>query len=511
MMKILNRFLWLFLIFPLVSLSQNKDYIPKKYTQKGFATIDFLSIEMPDQNEANMGFAGIHYNLDFDNFYTGLGFYGAVSGIRGGFFTLGVNAGYKAFLSDKLFIDTGFHFGGGGGAAAPDGGGAFILPHFNLGYQFKKIAVIVGYSYVDFFDNGEIQSNQFRIAVQVPLNFEYTDIENAERSFNSADLKSTSWNKDSKKVSYMIHLNNLNVGRDSQDTDGNSLSDSTIRLAGFELNYYANKNWFFLIKTDGAYAGIPAGYMNILLGGGYHFSLNKNRTNILGKFAVGAGGGGGVDTQGGVLLYPDISIEQHLFNNMYLSLNTGFLLSPNSHFISSTYGLGIKYYSQLNGIKTNNKFLTRGKFKGFEAIIKQDIYSNARRITDPTQNLYQISFQLNYHLNKTFYIAGQTSFANFGGAGAYAEGLAGFGLQSSMLFKNRFNVFLQVLSGGAGGGNISTGEGLIVKPSAGINYKLSNNLALRSSLGYVKAKGGALSSPSFNFGLSYQLAFLNSK
>ena len=57
------------------------------------------------------------------------------------FFTLGVNAGIKKHFSKKFYIDTGFHFGGGGGAGAPDGGGAFILPHFNVGYQFKKISL----------------------------------------------------------------------------------------------------------------------------------------------------------------------------------------------------------------------------------------------------------------------------------------------------------------------------------------------------------------------------------
>ena len=50
--------------------------------QKGFAKIDFLSIEMPFTtipNEHNLGFTGIHYNLLLDKtFYTGIGIYGAV-------------------------------------------------------------------------------------------------------------------------------------------------------------------------------------------------------------------------------------------------------------------------------------------------------------------------------------------------------------------------------------------------------------------------------------------------
>jgi len=149
--------------------------------------------------------------------------------------------------------------------------------------------------------------------------------------------------------------------------------------------------------------------------------------------------------------------------------------------------------------------------KGFEIIVKQDAYFNAKRMFLPTVNLHQVSVQLNYFLNKNLYLAGQTSFANFGNAGAYAEGIVGLGLQSNYFMNDKVNVFVQGLIGGAGGGDISTGEGLIIKPSAGFNYKLNTNLALRGAAGYVKARGGELSSPFINLGVSYQLSFLNSK
>ena len=164
--------------------SQTED-IPTKITQKGFAKIDFLSIDMPITNipdESAMGFTGIHYNLLFNNsFYTGIGIYGSVSGDRGGFFTLGVNAGIKKYFSDEFYIDTGFHFGGGGGAGAPDGGGAFILPHLNLGYNFKNFSINSGWSYVNFFDGGIIKGNQLNFGIEIPLNFEYANYKSAEK------------------------------------------------------------------------------------------------------------------------------------------------------------------------------------------------------------------------------------------------------------------------------------------------------------------------------------------
>lgn len=508
----MKKYLFLFtlLISNQIIFSQ-KENIPKKITQKGFAKIDFLSIDMPITNipnEQNMGFTGIHYNLLFKNsFYTGLGIYGSVSGDRGGFFTLGVNAGIKKYFSPDFYIDSGFHFGGGGGAGAPDGGGAFILPHFNLGYNFKNFSINSGWSYVNFFDNGAIKGHQLNFGLEIPLDFEYANYKSAEKEISIDRLKESSWNQKTKKNSLMVHFNNLKIKGNTQGIN----NGKTIKLAGFEFTSYINKNWFTFLKLDGAYDGIRAGYMDVILGGGYHLSMNKNKTNILAKFGIGAGGGGGVNTKGGFLLYPDVSLEQQIFKDIYVSVNKGFLLTPNKNFYTSTFGLGIKYYLERNGVKTNSNSFTKGKFKGFDVIVKQDMYFNADRMTELTENMHQISVQVNLDLNKNIFVAGQTSFANFGNAGAYAEGLVGLGLKTGSFFNNSTTFFTQFLGGAAGGGNISTGQGLILKPSLGLDYQLTNTLSLRTSGGYVKAKGGDLSSPFINFGIKYNISFLKLK
>jgi hypothetical protein len=504
-------------VYSQVLFSQEKESIPTKFTQNGFASLDYISVEMPNDEdgnpEINMGLTGIHYNLLLNkSIYAGLGFYGSVNGQRGGLFTLGVNLGIKKNISENLFIDTGFHFGGGGGAGAPDGGGAFILPHINLGYQFKKLSTTLGYSAINFFDKGNITSNQFRFGIQIPLSFEYASFKNREKYFSTEKLKNSNWNQVSKRISFMIHLDNLSPYGDSQFTDFTSLKGKTIRLAGFEIASYFTDNWFAYFKADGAFHGIKGGYMDLFIGAGYLFSMNKNSTNILTKFAIGAGGGGGLDSGGGVLIYPDISLEQKLFNGVYISINKGYLLNPNQHFTSSTFGFGLKYYANQQGIKQkNNRYYTSAKFKGIEVSIGQEMYFNAQRIIQPTENLHQIALQINLFLSKNMYLAGHTSFADFGNAGAYAEGIVGVGFQTNPILNNKIYFFTQLLAGAAGGGDISTGQGLIVKPSIGIHYQLTNQLSFKTSVGKVKARAGSLSSTSFNFGVNYRLSFLNAK
>lgn len=480
---------------------------PKKEEQRGFGKLDFLSIPMPD-NDPNMGFSGSHYNLNINDWaYAGLGIYGALTGNKGGFFTLGINAGMKQNLTDKLFTDIGFHFGAGGGAAAPDGGGAFILPHVNLGYTFKDFSLSAGWSYVNFFDGGLIEGHQLNIALEVPLNFNFTKYSQRNQSYKFNTLEKNGWSVFSKRTSILLHQNNLRINSEKQGiNDGR-----TIRLAGFEFATFFKKNWFGFLKVDGAFDGIKAGYMDVFLGAGYQYSFNKNRTNILAKFGAGGGGGGGIDSQGGFLLYPDFSIEQKISNNYFLALNTGFVLSPNSHFFTHSYGIGLKYYFDRGGLLTNTDLYNFGKFKGIQVITKQEIYFNAQRDTNRKQDMQQISLQVNLDLNNHLYLSGETSFANFGDAGAYAEGIVGLGIKTNPIVNNRIYLFLQALGGAAGGGGISTGEGFIIKPSSGIDIKLSDKLNARAAFGWVKAKGGELNTHFLNIGLNYNISFLKLK
>ena len=42
-------------------LDAQNEIVPKKKSQKAFAKLDFLSLDLP-KDDPNMGFTGIHYN-----------------------------------------------------------------------------------------------------------------------------------------------------------------------------------------------------------------------------------------------------------------------------------------------------------------------------------------------------------------------------------------------------------------------------------------------------------------
>jgi len=505
-----TRLVYILLVLPffyLYSQENNNLNIPK-LTQRGFAEMSYLSVKMPS-DEQNLGLAGVNFNLFLNDWaYVGLGMYAAVHGDRGGLFTLNVNAGIKKDLFSNIYLNTGLHFGGGGGANAPDGGGAYILAYLNLGYQFSKFSIETGYSYINFFNNGNIKGHQLNLALQVPLSYNYASFKHSEKELKiDESIYNSDWYQQSNQISVLLHFNNLYL-LDTEEV----LIGETIRTAGLELNSYFKKNTFLFIKADGAYSGIPAGYMDVILGLGHQLTFNKGRTKALGKFGIGAAGGGGVDTQGGFVIYPNISLEQKIFRSYFLSFDTGLLMSPNAKFLAWSYGIGFKYYVNLNTLKSSDEnTFTSAKFKGMEAIVGQEIYFDANRIFDETQDLQQIFLQLNFYLIKNIYVSGQTSFANFGNAGAYAEGLLGIGVSTFSGFSNRIQLFAQTLIGAAGGSGVATGEGLIVKPSIGVSLLLNDKLGIRTSFGQVISIDGELNSTLINLGLNYRISMLKAK
>ena len=404
---------------------------------------------------------------------------------------------FKKKLYKNLFLDTGFHFGGGGGASAPDGGGAFILAHISMGLDFKKMKLTTGYSYVNFFDEGKIISHQLYGSVQIPLQVNYTDFSFLEQEKNDLQFFK---NKQANRFSYLLHFNNLSITSEK-------MNGKNIHLAGMESNKYFTKEYFFYFKADGAYSGIQAGYMDIFIGLGKRFPFNKNKTHFLTKLGIGAGGGGGVDTQGGFLIQPDISIVQNVAKNLSLSINTGSVFSPNLNFTSTSLGLGVQYELYKDGAFYENRKFKKLKLKGLHFLLAQELYIDAHRNAIQPENMQQISLQINYFLNKYLYLSGQTSFANFGGAGAYAEGIVGLGVYSKPIYQEKISLFAQILMGSAGGGGIATGQGLILKPNIGLDYHWNDLFSVRTSFGKVSAFGGTLNSYSFNLGVNYRFSF----
>jgi len=83
-----------------------------------FARLGYETIELPSGEK--MGLAGLSYLVrPAEGLCLGPAVYGAASGQRGGFFTIGAEAALCTRVAGPLNLLAGLYVGGGGGAAAP--------------------------------------------------------------------------------------------------------------------------------------------------------------------------------------------------------------------------------------------------------------------------------------------------------------------------------------------------------------------------------------------------------
>jgi len=102
------------------------------------ARIGYETLTLP--GDERMGLVGMSYLVQVrPGLCLGPAVYGAASGQRGGFFTIGADAALCTQLAGPLGLQAGLYVGGGGGAAAPVGGGLMLRPYANLLWDFGPL------------------------------------------------------------------------------------------------------------------------------------------------------------------------------------------------------------------------------------------------------------------------------------------------------------------------------------------------------------------------------------
>ena len=67
------------------------------------------------------------------------------------------------------------------------------------------------------------------------------------------------------------------------------------------------------------------------------------------------------------------------------------------------------------------------------------------------------------------------------------------------------------MGGVAGGAGVDTGEGILVRPTAGFNYHINDDFSLNIAAGQTITPYGNVNSTNLNVGFTYNLSLLNAK
>lgn len=479
--------------------------------------LNFIPVSMPTSEfpklKPTMGLVGLHYQVPLNSWlYGGAGFHLAVTGDQGGLFTLGAEIGVNKKIINNLYVDANFHFGGGGGYRYLVNDGGFINP--NIGLQFKKNGYSFGiqYSHINFY-SGKIKDNALSFFVEIPNVLRFTDYKEAHKTFDLKELPPNSfWRKPVVKNAQQIRFDFFKpIGKSKKD-NGSPLTE-TLYVLGFEYQKYTNENTFLFVHTDAIYKGLRAGFMDLFFGVGYHPYQSKY-INVFGKLGIGAAGGR-IAPEGGLTVYPSAGIDLKMFNNIALSGHAGYYKALDGDFEAYTLGFGLKYFGLNGGTETTSEKKSTLYTQGLRAEIQNQTYFNVAK-TDDLYNaknidLQLIAFKANYDLNKWLYIAGEASFAYEGRSGGYAHGLVGGGIYSPRFFSKKARLFIEAMAGAGGGAGVDTDEGIIVRPSIGLSYDITDMISILASGGRYYSPFGKVNSNNITVGLSFNLSTLTLK
>lgn len=477
--------------------------------------LNYILVDMPTNKvtyelASKMSLIGLNYNIPITNWlYTGAGMHTAVTGDQGGLFTLGIHLGVNTKIYKNIFFDANIHFGGGGGYRSLVNGGGILYPNIGLQYKKNKYSFGVQYGQVNFF-TGIIKNNNVSFFLEIPSVLNYKSYSEAHKKFS---LKNTVEEKAAVKSVQQVTFDFLFPFGDSRKdaTQNYAPVENTLSILGFEYQRYLSKDTFAYVHTDAMYTGLVAGFMDLFFGVGKNFISTKN-INLFGKFGIGAAGGR-IFPENGLTMYPNIGADIKITNSFGISTHGGYHRSIGGTFEAYTAGLSFKYYGLSGGVSDpfTQKKLSYIKTQGIRVGVQNQTYFNVAKFGIPNSNLQLIALKIYYDISNQLYAAGEASFAYEGKSGGYAHGLFGFGLKSNRFFNNRISSFLELGLGVAGGGRVDSGEGILLRPTVGINYHLNNDFTLNVGGGQMISPFGNVNSSNINIGLTYGLSILNAK
>ncbi|WP_240472518.1 hypothetical protein [Tenacibaculum ovolyticum] len=508
---------FLFSFFSFITFSQENLSKLKGKELQNKVRLNFIPVKMPTDKFPNlkstMGLAGLHYQIPINDWlYGGAAFHFATTGDQGGLFTLGAEIGVNKKLYKNIYFDANFHFGGGGGYRNLVNDGGFINP--NIGLQYKKYNYSFGvqYSHLNFY-SGEIKSNSVSFFVEIPSILRFTNYNKAHQNFVANNISPDSfWSKPTVKNAQQVRFDFFKPIGNSRKDNGTTLNE-TLYVIGFEYQKYLNENTFLFAHTDAIYKGLRAGFMDLFFGAGYHPYQSKY-INIFTKLGIGAAGGR-VAPEGGLMIYPSAGIDLKLSDKLALSGHGGYYRAIAGDLEAYTVGFGLKYFGLNGGTKSKEKNYTNFYTQGLRIEIQNQTYFDVAKTDDKFKakeiDLQLLALKVNYDLNKWLYVAGEASFAYGGRSGGYAHGLVGGGIYSPRFLNDKARGFIELMAGAGGGAGVDTDEGIILRPTLGLSYNITDGIAILASGGKYYSPFGNVKSNNINIGLSFNLSTLSVK
>ncbi len=401
--------------------------------------------------------------------------YSAAAGDAGGLFVGGFELLKRWQIGNKAQLEFGGFIGGGGGAALVGGDGLMTRAHISLRrHLFGNISGTLGISYVDI-SGSPISTPALSFGLSRDTDF----------AFVGGHLDSgVSTGRVLLAVKPMVKQFHTSSNR---TRSGRALK--TMTLVGVEASYAASpsaRHETFLQAT-GAIAGDGEGYADIQVG--YRWKTAATGLRAFADVAAGFGGGGDVDTGGGLLASIGAGVA--------IPIARGFEVEFGAQATSAVDGdlTAIVPYMRTSltfGAK-NRPYQTPQHWQLSMGLTLQSPNNGFRKpgvATTASPTLIETSVDL--FVGKHLYLTGNAQTVAGGHAGGYAIGLMGLGYEFPL--GNRLSASVEGMLGAAGGGGVDTGGGLVAAAKLELDYAINDKVALSAGIGKMetlRGNGGA--------------------
>lgn len=270
------------------------------------------------------------------------------------------------------------------------------------------------------------------------------------------------------------------------------------KFIGAEFGYQFFESIYGYVNFKGAVYGHSHGYADLFLGGAYKRALISDKLKGVAKVALGTGGGAGVNTGSGFLVYPQAGLEYKLTSKIGAEVDYGYLAGVSNSYRSDTVNAQLNYY--LNAAEKSTPYHLNLRL-GNQTYLSPD-KTNVANAAD----INLISVKIDSFLNDLFYLSGQTAFAYSGDVAGYFSGLVGLGLSKKLSERLPISFIAEGLIGAAGGAGLDLGQGLIYAPNLGLAYTLNKRFDLYALGGKTISSKGHFSSTTVEAGLKYKFS-----
>jgi hypothetical protein len=272
------------------------------------------------------------------------------------------------------------------------------------------------------------------------------------------------------------------------------MPQAQLRLMGAEASFSISNDYETFLGADGAVSG-GDGYMHVI--GGLRKRWRLGPISLLGQSSVGFGGGGSVDTGGGLIAGASGGIAFPMGDNFDLDLTYGKIKSLSSGITGNRTQLSLSRVFKRGPTRKNY-----GEHQQWQVGLGISIQppNNYYMKSQSNVGIFPVMQEssVDYFISTKTYFTGNAQTTISGGVAGYAVGLIGLGHEFNLGKVWRLSPEAHI--GAAGGGGVNVGKGLLGGARVEADYILNSDSSLSLGLGILRSFDGGLNVPIVQLG-----------